>query len=361
MIRAVNEKPGENTRTHENSCLVRTGSGVTSKKVDDQIPAESMTTSGIFPVATLFTVGILFLTGSALAFPGIQMTLGDEVILAGYSTSGPYVYLFLTGPNLPVNGVALHDISRRADQGGFTRVSVDGDNHWSYTWHTGSIGGRLDEGIYTVWVVGSPEDRSRLARADYRTISVTLGKPSVTIDTPAMPGGMELKSVPDGASLMVNGEYRGVTPRTVTGLSPGNYTVIFSLSGYMELSTQVPVEGGEIAQVTVTLQQKNGTLAVNSSPPGARVLLDGADAGFSPVVLANISAGHHTVTLEKEGYVTVFQGVMISAGQVSPFEVTLDPFPVSPAKTRSAGLAPALAGAVCVIFLGVVYNSLHPK
>ena len=106
----------------------------------------------------------------AAAYSGIQTVMGDEVTISGAATSGPYVYLFLTGPNLPENGVALHDITKRADQGYFTKVSVDGDDRWSYTWHTGSINGKLDEGTYTIWVVSGPNDRSRLAQADYRTI-----------------------------------------------------------------------------------------------------------------------------------------------------------------------------------------------
>jgi hypothetical protein len=52
------------------------------------------------------------------ASAGIDTTLGNVVTISGYSSASPYVYLFLTGPNLPVNGVALHDITQRADQGG---------------------------------------------------------------------------------------------------------------------------------------------------------------------------------------------------------------------------------------------------
>ena len=312
------------------------------------------------PLVTIVLIaGILFLSGSAVASSGIQTTLGNDVPLSGYSTAGPYVYLFLTGPNLPENGVALNDITKRADQGGFTKVSVDGDDHWAYTWHTGSVGGRLDEGTYTVWVVDGPNDRSRLAWADYRTIAVTLGEPFVSVDTLVQPGGMDLQSVPDGASLMVNGEYRGKTPLQISGLSPGNYAVTFSRFGFMELSTQVPVEQGKIAEVTVTLQPKTGTLAVNSTPPGARVLLDGAGAGLSPVVLANISAGNHTVMLEKDGYVTAAQQVRITADQVNPVEVTLDPVSVS--TTRAAGLVPAMAGAFFVILLGVACSRRHNR
>jgi hypothetical protein len=306
-----------------------------------------------YSVVTVLLLGMLFLAGGAAA-SGIQVALGDEVELSGYATSGPYVYLFLTGPNLPENGVALNDISKRADQGGFTKVSVDGDDYWSYTWDTGSINGRLDEGTYTIWVATGPNDRSHLAEADYSTIGVTLGKPTVSVDIPVQPGGMNLQSVPDGASLTVDGEYRGKTPRTIGDLSPGNYAVTFSRFGYSELSVQVQVEQGKITEVTATLQPKTGTLVVNSTPSGARVLLDGTNAGLSPVVLANISAGNLTVVLEKDGYVTAARQVIIPPGRVSSVDVSLDPVPVT--TTRAAGLVPAMAGAFCVILLGIAYS-----
>ena len=51
-----------------------------------------------------------------------QTYIGDTVRLSGYCYTSPTVYLFLTGPNLPANGVALDNINSRADQGGFTEV-----------------------------------------------------------------------------------------------------------------------------------------------------------------------------------------------------------------------------------------------
>ncbi|MFA5267229.1 MAG: PEGA domain-containing protein [Methanoregula sp.] len=301
---------------------------------------------------------ILFLSGSAAAYSGIQAVMGEEVTISGYASSGPYVYLFLTGPNLPENGIALHDITKRADQGYFTKVSVDGDDRWSYTWHTGSINGKLDEGTYTIWVVSGPNDRSRLAQADYRTISVTIGKPSITVDTPVQPGTMDLQSVPGGASVTVSGDPRGTTPLVISGLSPGTYTVTFTRSGYVDMSTQVIVQAGSTSEVIATLQPKTGALAVNSSPPGARVLLDGAYAGLSPVLLENISADNHTVGVEIDGYTAASRTVSIAAGQVNPVEVSLVPVPapVTPATTRAAGPGPAIAGALCLIILGAAWS-----
>jgi hypothetical protein len=308
-----------------------------------------------FLIRTVLIAGVLFLVGGVAA-SGIQAVLGEVVPISGYSTSGPYVYLYLTGPNLPENGVMLNDVTKRADQGYFTKVSVDGDDHWSYTWNTGSVGGRLDEGSYTVWVVSGPNDRAHLAEADYRTIDVTLGGPSISVDTPAPAGGMDLKSVPDGASLVVNGEYRGKTPLTLSDISPGTYNVSFSRFGYADLSLNVQVNQGKITEVTATLQPETGTLAVNSTPAGARVLFDGTDAGLSPVFVTNISAGNHTVALEKEGYVPATRQVNIPAGQAGTVEVSLDPVPVPVTTVRSAGLLPAMAGALCVIILGIACN-----
>ena len=144
----------------------------------------------------LVIVACLVLVSGASASPGIQTYLGDIVPLSGYSSGSQSVYLFLTGPNLPANGVALDNINRRADQGGFTVVDVDSNDHWSYKWDTANTGGRLDEGTYTIWVVDGPNDLSNLDDAEYGTISVTLLKPYVVVTTPSEPGSVQFFSVP---------------------------------------------------------------------------------------------------------------------------------------------------------------------
>ncbi|MDD1682088.1 MAG: PEGA domain-containing protein [Methanoregula sp.] len=331
-------------------------SSATSKNPDDQYQPEHMVSKKYSPAITVLMACVLFLAGSAAAYSGIQTVIGDEVTISGAATSGPYVYLFLTGPNLPENGVALHDITKRADRGYFTKVSVDGDR-WSYTWHTGSINGKLDEGTYTLWVVSGPNDRSRLAQADYRTISVTLGKPFITVDTPVQPGSMDLQSVPDGASVTVNGDYRGKTPLVISGLSPSTYTVSFSRPGFLEMYAQVIVQGGRNSEVIANLQPETGSLAVNSTPSGARVLLDQTFAGLSPVVLLNTTPGNHTITLEKDGYVTTARQVSLAFGQQTPVDVVLVPVPTAvPPATQAAGLVPAMAGAVVTVLGLLAYS-----
>ena len=301
-----------------------------------------------YMVIILLLPACLLLAGPVSA-AGIQAYMGDTVPLSGYSPTSNYVYLFLTGPNLPVNGVALNDITRRADEGGFTRVSVDGMNDmWSYNWHTGSVNGRLDDGTYTVWVVNGPNDRSNLQNAEYGTIAVTLGSPSISITTPTQPGSLVVSSVPADASVTVNNDYRGKTPLTLDNLDPGPYTVTVSKFGFTPYTTTTNIGSGERVEVAATLPAERGTLVVNTTPPGANISLDGKAAGISPVTLANLLPGNHTISIAKDGYVTADQQVAIAAGTTYPLTIALSPSsPLSAFPMRTPGLTAGTLLALC--------------
>ena len=304
-------------------------------------------------VSCLLALACIVLITSVSAAPGIQASLGEIIPLSGYSYGSQTVYLFLTGPNLPENGVALNDISKRAEDGGFTRVQVDGDDRWSYKWGTANIGGRLDQGTYTIWVVNGPNDRSHLSQADYSTISVTLGNPTISIDTPVQPGTMDLRSVPDGASVVMGEKYLGKTPLTVTALSPGTYDVIFSQFGYQKFSTRVPVESGRITEVVATLVPDTGSLAITSIPAGASVLVDGKNTGITPVTSENLTGGNHTVAGSSDGYMPLQQTVTVVPGQ-TPVNIGLPIPPQKTETTRATGpeAVTLIAGFLAIMLLG---------
>jgi PEGA domain len=278
-------------------------------------------------------VVMLALFSGAIAAGATQTYLGDTVKLSGYSYAGDTVYLFLTGPNLPVNGVALDNINRLADQGGATPVDVDADGHWSYDWYTGAVGGRLDAGAYTVWVADRRTDRSHLSTADYTTITIGLSVPSLTARTsdgsgtsePSQPGSIEFNAVPDGTSVVVNNTYKGMTPLTVSNLSPGTYNITLSHFRYAALSVPVIVRAGSVSEVNATLVALTGSLFVNTTPAGAQLTLDGITSGMSPATLPDIIQGSHLLNVSKEGFVTQSIPVQISTNQTTTVDIVLLP------------------------------------
>ena len=300
---------------------------------------------------------LLALFSGAIAAGQTQTYLGNVVTLSGYSYAGDTVYLFLTGPNLPPNGVALDNINRLADQGGATRVDVDADGYWIYKWYTGAVGGKLDAGTYTVWVADGPADRSHLSTVDYRTISVSLSVPSLTAGTSGgsgqiselpQAGSMDFNAIPDGTSVVVNNVYKGMTPLTVSDLNPGTYNITLSHFGYAALSMPVTVQAGSVSEVNATLVLLTGSLFVNTTPDGAQLTLDGSAAGISPATLPNIPQGNHLLNVTKEGFVTQSIPVQITTDQTTIVNVVL-----LPSGNGVAGFLPLTAAAgvlVAVLF-----------
>jgi PEGA domain len=287
----------------------------------------SLTENSYHAVFLIILVSCFLLTGTAAA-QGIQAYLGDTIPLSGYSPSSPWVYLFLTGPNLPENGVALNNINLPADQGGFTKVTVNGENDmWTYKWGTNSLGGRLDAGTYTIWVVNGPNDRSNLANAEYATISVTLISPTLSLTsagTPAQPPTLQVSSEPADASVSVNGQYLGRTPFSADNLPAGTDTITVSKFGYLPYTTSATLVNGAITVINATLPAENGALSITTDPSGAVISIDGKNSStISPATITDLAPGNHTVTVTKEGYNPSEQQVTIAAGSTRQLAVTL--------------------------------------
>jgi hypothetical protein len=109
----------------------------------------------------------------------LDADIGDIIPLQGTSYIGNSVYLFLTGPGLPANGVTLTDTTQRADQGHFTIVNLDSNQKWSLKWNTKRIKPNITLWTtYTVYVSSQPVDFSHLGGTDtYKTIDVYFSDP----------------------------------------------------------------------------------------------------------------------------------------------------------------------------------------
>lgn len=117
----------------------------------------------------------LLCASTMAADASIEAELGDTLNLHGESYVGDRVYLFLTGPGLPENGVTLTDTSQRADQGHFTIVDLDDNQQWFMKWNTARIENEIDPGTYIVYVTNEPVDKANLGgTSSYKTLEVYL-------------------------------------------------------------------------------------------------------------------------------------------------------------------------------------------
>jgi hypothetical protein len=75
--------------------------------------------------------------------------------------------------------------------------------------------------------------------------------------------------------------------------------------------------------VPVATTGPTGELRVESTPDGARVMLDGRESGFTPLTLTSVPAGRHLLVLEGENG-TVRRTIRVQAGErtVARYEIT---------------------------------------
>jgi len=68
---------------------------------------------------------------------------------------------------------------------------------------------------------------------------------------------LEIHTVPEGAILQINGEYRGITPRPRVRVKPGPLELNLSLEGYRRVTKKMDLKEGANEKLVVNLQRNN--------------------------------------------------------------------------------------------------------
>ena len=132
---------------------------------------------------------------------------------------------------------------------------------------------------------GKLSEHSFKLRPNFGDLSVASDPPAVTITLEA--NGREV--------------YRGTTPIALQ-LEPATYLLSASKAGYAERRFEVKIARGDrtsIGKEQLQLRQLLGTAIISSEPasPGARVLIDGKDAGAVPLI-TELPVGSYEVTIK---------------------------------------------------------------
>lgn len=135
-------------------------------------------------------------------------------------------------------------------------------------------------------------------------VSITIGDinsqlDNVTLEAKEMVyGSMELFSIPDGAVITINGRQYGITPRLISDLEAGSYTVNFSKEGYETLTQSVEVLGDRKETLNVVLTKKKEQPVVLAKPE-QNVVVNDVKADNTPTKMLN---GKFSVSRDKKVY-----------------------------------------------------------
>jgi serine/threonine protein kinase len=152
-------------------------------------------------------------------------------------------------------------------------------------------------------------------KAGYRSVtqSVTIvagGASSINFNLKPWPppfGSLTVTANVGGAKIMIDGRTQPgwLTPHTFGSVLAGSHSVTVVKDGFQPASRNFAIRRGAPISLNLTLSPNVGAgeLVVTSNVPGARIVVDGTDTGFSaPHTFSGLSAGPHTVSVLKDSY-----------------------------------------------------------
>ncbi len=138
---------------------------------------------------------------------------------------------------------------------------------------------------------------------------------TITAVLEELPSSLVVNSIPDGARVYVDNEFRGETPLTLSDLKPGTYRVRAEKRGYsLTPSRSVTLNRADTVREEFRLDKNAGSMEVTTQPAGIKVFVDGEELGVTkakaddsdavsePLVINLLGIGDHKVQLTRPGY-----------------------------------------------------------
>ena len=147
-------------------------------------------------------------------------------------------------------------------------------------------------------------------------------------------GVLKLATSPPGAAVTVNGELRGPSPITLALRSGQDHKVTVDKAGYKTVSRTVRLDGYNPNSLEIELTAEYGIVFLNTRPAGARLNVDGKDAGSASQRL-RLSTAPHQLEITKPGYKTHSVTVTPRQGMSKSLEVRLETIRSSQSKVMA--------------------------
>ncbi len=132
-------------------------------------------------------------------------------------------------------------------------------------------------------------------------------KKDVSVTLQLLPGNLNVKSNPPGASVTLNDRQYQNSPVTIKDLLPGDYKLRVEKEGCDPVEKDVKITAGETSDVLISLDSNWGGIDLVANPPGVTIYIDGKKLGISAegedkltskvFEIRNLSSQEHTVRI----------------------------------------------------------------
>lgn len=244
--------------------------------------------------------------------------IGETPLSSVELQAGDYELSVVTQRYLPnvqtveIQGMAVHQSVKVTLQPGWGTLRIESEPNGAEVWLNGLKAGQTP--LYTEPMAGAYQ--VELRKSGWKPVLGNIKiEPGETIEMARFElekedGMIEITSKPSGASVMLNGEFRGHTPMSLAIMPEKNHSLILAKSGFENASRRISVDRGGTHNVDISLKPEYGTVFITSQPADAELAIDGKIMGTASRRL-RLTTVPHRIEVSKAGY--------------EPFATTLTP------------------------------------
>jgi len=169
-----------------------------------------------------------------------------------------------------------------------------------------------------------------------RDIALAAGEQQdVNINLNPLPGTLNIVSIPSGARVYIENEFKGESPYTMENAVPGTYRIRVEMTGHTPVARDVEVLKGIAGTEEFRLTKNTGILSIITAPAGATIMVDGKKSGITSsantdttavsdqLAITDIIAGEHSVEIIRKGYAPQTRKITINQDQTTSLQVKL--------------------------------------
>ena len=163
----------------------------------------------------------------------------------------------------------------------------------------GKWSGRIADGAHFLEV---KKDKHRTVS---KNLNLVLGKDeNLKIEAPTpITGFLDISSLPVKADIYLNGKHYGTTPRIISDLLIGDYTLKLEKEGCASVTKNITIEENQ----TLTMKEQLPTgkeVTIKTDKTGDKIYVDGNYVGTTPLT-TNLSYGSHNLKAERGTQIAV--------------------------------------------------------
>ena len=131
-----------------------------------------------------------------------------------------------------------------------------------------------------------------------------------------IPASLNVVTIPAGARIYVDNQYRGDSPLLLRDIPPKEYRIRAELEGYDPMARTVALQAAQSRVEEFRLTVNSGSLQITTEPAGVSIFVDGRERGRTsarddqtdmvsdPLTIPLITPGERSIRLARRGYYT---------------------------------------------------------